>query len=1009
MHNVSRSSSNINRTLLRRCLANLDNPAALGATPLAALSLIDARLGVECRPDASHERGRELQRVLRELLSSLKPQNSIERASDPLWRPYLSLHMQYVQGRHHDFVAQHLKVSTAAFYRIVGEAVDVMIERLLQLDQQPAPAQNVPPPVTRSYAHVLPLPSTRTLIGRERELSILVERVRTVEPETLRTFGVYGLAGVGKTELLKQLVHDGEVNSAFDIVLWAGLGRTPDLMALLNSWARMLGVSDQLAGAATSITALARVLHGHVASRRILIVLDDVWSSCAALPLRVGGPGSAMVFSTRLPEVAVALAGKHTLHVHELSRMNAMALLHDFAPDVLHAYPEQFNQLADALGGLPLALVLAGQYLQEAVYIGQARRVEQALSRLQQTLFRQTLQDRSVIADGVDPSERTLAAVVTQTLSVLSDAARRALPAIATLLPKPHTFSEEALLSVAGTSTDVCDELVNYGIIEVASANRYAMHQMIADYLRDHETQPCHWEAMIRHYIAVAECDAQTFCHLKADEANLLEACARAQRHNHPDMLARLTLALLPYLESKSMWQTALPYLEFAIDSAQAHATPALLRDLWAGASRCRLLQGDAVAAIALSDQIIALCQHPKDDVALCHAHDLKARAAMTRGDFAGAVAYGRSALFVATRLNTPELLACVQLTLAAAQAGTGDHVASERLIEQLVISSCDPKLTREIDIRLCQAQARLALAQYLDGKLDRALRSATRAQDVAARAALENQQVTCGVLGALICYVNGDFEQAGQLAEQALLPDPKCRHARSDRSMAHTLLGMIALATTGARDQAGAAFARAIECISETAGSLAFFPASVVLSLIAQMHSALGDNTAAGVLLDRALALAIQPSDLLAICTRSAMVAARTGRVSEAFALLDRATIVLGQCGLTALAESPLPRRELAQARGECWLAAGDLRNAHSAFVEAHGCARRHGGLPGIASTAFQLAEVSMRCGLTSDAAAHARLAYDILSRINHVQAERARALLAFLEVRAPENQTKA
>jgi tetratricopeptide (TPR) repeat protein len=1006
----------LNRTVLRRCLTNLDAPAVLGTCSVARMVFVDVVLRTQHRSDTPLERGRILQRILREAMAGLKPEQPVERPANPAWRLYLALHMLYGLGRHRDYVAQFLNVSTAALYRIVGDAVDQVIAELLRMDlaatdeaKHSAPA---PEPATQpERVPTVPVPSVRTLIGRERECALILARIRNGGADGLRAHGIYGLPGVGKTELLKQIVHDPEVKQAFDIVLWAGLGRRPDLAALLNTWARALGVSQHVSNTAASVTELSRLLYGAAAGLKLLIVLDDVWSSTDALPLRIGCAGSTFLFSTRLPEVAVALAGKHTLHLHELAPINAMALLHDFAPEVLHAHPEQFHQLSDALGGLPLAIVLAGQYLQEAVYLGQARRVEQALLRLQQTLFRQTLQDRSAIVDGIDPSERTLAAVITQTLSVLSNDARCALPAIATLLHKPYSFSEEAVLMVAGVSTDVCDELVNYGILEVSGPNRYAMHQMIADYLREHETGPQHWEAMIHHYVASVECEVRTFHQLKADEVNLLDACARAQRVGHAEFQTRLILGLLPYLAGVAMWQTALPYLESMIDSEFARARPETRGELLLGAAQCRLMLGDAAAADALAEAVVAGAAwiepdpaaraRERRDALVCRAQDIKARAALLQGDFHGAVAFGRSALLVATRLGAGECCVNAQLTLAAGLAGCGDHESAERLIAQSDTMPCDPKRAYDVDTRLSQALLRLGYAQYLDGRLDRALQSITRAKNVAERAELANLCVTCDVIAALIRYANGELAAAEAFARDALDVDTNCAHAQADKAMAHVLIGVLSLSTSGPGDLADTAFQRAVAHIGESANGAGFFPASAVLAWIAQARITAGQNELARLLLDRALSLAGRPIDLVAAHTQRAILEARCGRIVEAFDMLNRAQLALGQCAQQgSMASSPLLARECAYAEGVCWLEAGDLCRAEHAFHEAHKHACRHGGLPGIATIAFQLADLALRRGSTDDAVTHVRLAHDLFGQMGHLEAQRAADLLAYLSV---------
>ena len=290
------------------------------------------------------------------------------------------------------------------------------------------------------------------------------------------------------------------------------------------------------------------MLHGALADRRILFVLDDVWTTGDALALQIGGPHSAIVFATRFPEVAAGLAGKSVFRLEELPDEDSLELLATFAPDVLARHPDICRNLAVQLGGLPLALVLAGQYLQEAAFTGQPRRVRDALDRLQESLFRFSLADKSAVLDGAQPVQRSLSAVLNETLDALSPEARRALPGLGTLVHKPHTFSEDTLLAVCQTSTAVCDELVNFGVIEVANDDRYAMHQTLADYLRSRFSQRDDWMRMIGHYADVIERDSADLERVKAEFDTALAATQRARRNGHAVDLVRLTLGLHTFL-----------------------------------------------------------------------------------------------------------------------------------------------------------------------------------------------------------------------------------------------------------------------------------------------------------------------------------------------------------------------------------------------------------------------------------------------------------------------------
>ncbi len=108
---------------------------------------------------------------------------------------------------------------------------------------------------------------------------------------------VRGWPGVGKTTLAAKLVHDPEVARAFPHgVLWARLGRPGRVSSELAGWLASVGGD---AGSDASVEYMSSRLSASLRGRRMLLVVDDVWDARDAVPFLVGGPGCAMVVTTR--------------------------------------------------------------------------------------------------------------------------------------------------------------------------------------------------------------------------------------------------------------------------------------------------------------------------------------------------------------------------------------------------------------------------------------------------------------------------------------------------------------------------------------------------------------------------------------------------------------------------------------------------------------------------------------------------------------------------------------
>ncbi len=236
------------------------------------------------------------------------------------------------------------------------------------------------------YDPTLPAPLSRSakLIGRDEVFQQL--RQQLCAGNGLVLTAVNGLPGVGKTTLAVELAHDEGMLAYFvDGVLWAGLGPTPDVFAILNHWGTLPGLTAQHAARLKSIEDWSRVLHSMIGQRRLLLVIDDAWRIEAALAFKIGGPRCVYLVTTRFPNIAMHFtsgAGEATV-LHELSTEDGMALLTRLAPEVVKNEPKGARALVRAVGGLPLALTLMGKYLRAQQHGAQPRRIRAALERLQ--------------------------------------------------------------------------------------------------------------------------------------------------------------------------------------------------------------------------------------------------------------------------------------------------------------------------------------------------------------------------------------------------------------------------------------------------------------------------------------------------------------------------------------------------------------------------------------------------------------------------------------------------
>lgn len=323
------------------------------------------------------------------------------------------------------------------------------------------------------------LPSDYSIVGHEQLLNELKAALFTGNDHSLVV-----LPGVGKTTLAIEAANDQEVLEHFpDGVLWASLGRHPDIPGELKRWAWALDVDKEMLAQVQSVEQGRDLVASAIGSRRMLLVVDDVWQYDAAKVFQDLGGHCGHLLISRIPEIAIRFSAGKPTKVRELTNEEGMRLLSQFIPDVVKAEPAAALELVEASGGLPLALTLFGNRLKLASYAGDSERIKDALDALQNEKMRQ---EAYAEPEGIDNPPLALAAAIelSYTHESLDDEERQALQALSVLRPKPHAFSKDLALEVAGVDKKMLYRLNDVGLIEYIPENRYTMQRTIAEYIR---------------------------------------------------------------------------------------------------------------------------------------------------------------------------------------------------------------------------------------------------------------------------------------------------------------------------------------------------------------------------------------------------------------------------------------------------------------------------------------------------------------------------------------------
>lgn len=444
-------------------------------------------------------------------------------------------------------------------------------------DSAPTPAKEVTPAPGPILDPAIPPPPAgeHGLVGREELLRTLKRQLLTGKRVALSALN--GLPGVGKTALATVLAHDEEVRAYFsDGVLWSGLGYEPDVLGLLSRWGSVLNCAPADLAQRSRPDAWATSIHAAIGQRRMLLVIDDAWEIAQALAFRIGGPNCAHLVTTRFPEIARRFAADGAVTVGELEDTDGRLLLMRLAPEVVQAEPEESQALVAAVGGLPLALTLLGNFLRAQSHSGQPRRLRAALERLRSADERLRLTEPQALI-GSHPSMSagtplSLQAVIGISDQQVSEEARATLRALAVFPPKPNTFSEDAAIAVSAMPVEALDALMDAGLVESSGPERYTLHQTIADYARAHLSDAIVTERFIAYFVAYVEAHTTDYAALDFENTNILAALEAAFEQKILPDLVRGVHAFAPLLITSGLYTMAEAQLQRSLEATKGLA-----------------------------------------------------------------------------------------------------------------------------------------------------------------------------------------------------------------------------------------------------------------------------------------------------------------------------------------------------------------------------------------------------------------------------------------------------
>ncbi|MGR6963211.1 FxSxx-COOH system tetratricopeptide repeat protein [Geodermatophilus sp. URMC 61] len=589
----------------------------------------------------------------------------------------------------------------------------------------PFPSAGSAPPDKPGFAGTLPAvwrmpPRNPRFTGRDEMLAELRRRLRAGEP-TLVVQALYGLGGVGKTQLAIEYAH--RFAADYDLVWWIDAEQPVLIPEQLAALAARLDLPTGPTVAAT----LERLLAELRGRDRWLLVFDNAERPADIAAYRPGGTGHVLITS-RNPGWG-ALGGR--LEVDVLARSETIALLRARIPDMSE---ELADMLAAELGDLPLAAAQAAGYL-EQTDLPPADYLRRFCTR------RAGLLARGEVV-GYRGRVDTTWALSFERLQGEDPAAVQLLELAAFLAPDPIPLClfgghaeliEEPLGTVAADPDALADTvgaLVGYSLAR-RSPDAFQLHRLVQAVIR--QQLPADREHTIRQQVvallaAASPGDPELPASRPAYARLAAHVLATAQLADSSPVGRQLVLNTIRYLQSHG-------------DSHACRAVSAELLDRWrsilgpdhpdalsaASSLSLALIQlGELEPARALGEDTLQRCRRVlgPDHLITLWTGAVLTIALARLGEAEPARALGQDTLqrcrHVLDRDHPTTLLAAAALTLALAQLGEAEPA---RALGQDTLQRCRRVLGPDHAITLLAAAAlTLALAQLGEAEPARAL-----------------------------------------------------------------------------------------------------------------------------------------------------------------------------------------------------------------------------------------------------------------------------------------------